>query len=140
MARLAVKASATRRARRVALARGPVYSRARRPQGDFHARYHVGRGEGARPARRASHPGEPPRDGARLPAERAAADPRAGQPDGADSRARGDLPSPRRAEGRRLQGRAGGVTMSADELVYAGIRELGGLFRRCELSPVDYAT
>src|SRR6185437_9042920 len=30
--------------------------------------------------------------------------------------------------------------MSADELVYAGIRELGGLFRRRELSPVDYAT
>ncbi len=30
--------------------------------------------------------------------------------------------------------------MSADELCYAGIRELGGLFRRRELSPVDYAT
>ena len=29
--------------------------------------------------------------------------------------------------------------MSADELCYAGIRELGGLFRRRELSPVDYA-
>ena len=30
--------------------------------------------------------------------------------------------------------------MSADELCYAGIRELGGLFRRGALSPVDYAT
>src|SRR5882724_5774371 len=30
--------------------------------------------------------------------------------------------------------------MSADELCYAGIRELGGLFRRRELSPVDYVT
>jgi len=30
--------------------------------------------------------------------------------------------------------------VSADELCYAGIRELGGLFRRRELSPVDYAT
>jgi aspartyl-tRNA(Asn)/glutamyl-tRNA(Gln) amidotransferase subunit A len=30
--------------------------------------------------------------------------------------------------------------MSADELCYAGIRELGGLYRRRELSPVDYAT
>jgi len=30
--------------------------------------------------------------------------------------------------------------MSAGELCYAGIRELGGLFRRRELSPVDYAT
>ena len=30
--------------------------------------------------------------------------------------------------------------MSADELCYAGIRELGGLFRRGDLSPVDYAT
>ena len=30
--------------------------------------------------------------------------------------------------------------MSADELCYAGIRELGGLFRRRELSPVDYTT
>ena len=30
--------------------------------------------------------------------------------------------------------------MTADELCYAGIRELGGLFRRGELSPVDYAT
>ena len=30
--------------------------------------------------------------------------------------------------------------MSADELCYAGIRELGGLFRRRALSPVDYAT
>ena len=30
--------------------------------------------------------------------------------------------------------------MTADELCYAGIRELGGLFRRRELSPVDYAT
>ena len=30
--------------------------------------------------------------------------------------------------------------MSADELCYAGIRELGGLFRRRELGPVDYAT
>ena len=29
---------------------------------------------------------------------------------------------------------------AADELCYAGIRELGGLFRRGELSPVDYAT
>src|SRR6185295_1264812 len=29
---------------------------------------------------------------------------------------------------------------SADELCYAGIRELGGLFRRGDLSPVDYAT
>ena len=30
--------------------------------------------------------------------------------------------------------------MSADELCYAGIRELGELFRRRKLSPVDYAT
>ena len=30
--------------------------------------------------------------------------------------------------------------MTADELCYAGIRELGGLFRRGALSPVDYAT
>src|ERR1700730_8383724 len=30
--------------------------------------------------------------------------------------------------------------MTADELCYAGIRELGGLFRRGTLSPVDYAT
>ena len=30
--------------------------------------------------------------------------------------------------------------MSAEELCYAGIRELGGLFRRGELSPVDYTT
>src|SRR5216684_4183660 len=30
--------------------------------------------------------------------------------------------------------------MSADEFCYAGIRELGGLFRRGALSPVDYAT
>src|SRR6266404_6375687 len=30
--------------------------------------------------------------------------------------------------------------MSADELCYEGIRELGGLFRRGALSPVDYAT
>src|SRR5262249_43053238 len=32
----------------------------------------------------------------------------------------------------------GGALMSGDELCYAGIRELGGLFRRRELSPVDY--
>ncbi|HZP38710.1 MAG TPA: amidase [Methylomirabilota bacterium] len=30
--------------------------------------------------------------------------------------------------------------MSGDELAYAGIRELGGLFRRRALSPVDYVT
>ena len=30
--------------------------------------------------------------------------------------------------------------MTADELCYAGVRELGGLFRRGELSPVDYAS
>ena len=30
--------------------------------------------------------------------------------------------------------------MSAEDLCYAGIRELGDLFRRRKLSPVDYAT
>src|SRR5215470_8127215 len=95
-------------------------------------RHHAGRSEGARPPRGPAHPGLAPVPGARVPAQRAAADPRARQPRRAHGGAGGDV---------RSQGgdpRRGGARMSGDERCYAGIRELGGLFRRRELSPVDY--
>src|SRR4029453_4925608 len=60
-------------------------------------------------------------------------DPRPRQPHRADRRAGGHLRSQERFQARER-------LMSADDLCYAGIRELGGLFRRRELSPVDYVT
>src|SRR5215470_4447053 len=109
---------------------GPVAHKEIRHARD--SRHHAGRSEGARPPRGPAHPGLAPVPGARVPAQRAASDPRARQPRPSHGGAGGDV---------RSQGgdrRRGGALMSGDELCYAGVRELGGLFRRRELSPVDY--